>query len=74
MDANNLEAALRACADIIEKSPQPVADIGRYFEELADNPAWPADDIIELQSLFIQSLVARSQDAHLSDGHQRPHS
>ena len=60
MDANNLQAALRACADIIERSPQPVADIGRYFEELADNPAWPVDDIIELQSLFFMLLSGQS--------------
>ena len=59
MDNNKIEAALRACMQLVEKSPQPVAQIGQFIDALSGNPEWSSHEIMELQMLFIQRIVHR---------------
>jgi hypothetical protein len=59
MDAHKVEAKLRACFELAERSQNPVADTENFFEELSKDPAWSQDEIMELQALFIQSIIQR---------------
>ena len=59
MDATKVEEALRACLKLTETSSHPVAETGHFFDELSKNPDWTPDEVMELQALFIQSIIHR---------------
>jgi hypothetical protein len=59
MDATKVEAALRDCLQLTETSTHPVAETGHFFDELSKNPDWSPDEVMELQTLFIQSIIHR---------------
>ena len=59
MDGNKLEAALRACMQVVERSPRPVSEVGLFLDALVSNPDWSSDEIMELQMLIIQGIVHR---------------
>ncbi|MBC7854659.1 MAG: hypothetical protein IAF94_14600 [Pirellulaceae bacterium] len=59
MDAAKVKEALRACLEMTETSTHPVTETGLFFDELSKNPDWSPDEINELQTLFIQSIIHR---------------
>ena len=56
---NKIEVALRACLQIAEKSPQPIAQLGQFFDAISSNSEWSSDEVMELQMLLIQRIVHR---------------
>ena len=59
MDAPKVEAKLRACLELAARAENPVDETDRFFEELSKDPDWSQDEIMELQTQFIQSILHR---------------